>query len=378
MTYVLFETRKFLKNPKNKLCLIILVFLISGLFILNKTVFKQKFFQATLDATTINLQQTEQMLIHLKSVSEDSPEDEELKQKFFNLEESKTNFQEQLKALQKNDLDKFAYLVNQSNISQLNQMTSNHSAEYLSISKDIQYYEDVKAVDGKMGITINDTSESAFTIGRSLTFWLSSMVVFVLLTVLLADNISNEIESSQIRFYPLIGGRKFKQLLIKLFIPSIIVTIITVLIFMFLYLIGGITNSFGSWQYPYYVTDGNIEPIYKLMIKSFTLFICSLLFISSLGQFLSLIFKKSLIVVGLITIFLTAFLTFDKEAWFQPIKKFLPFEYLGYGRLINDIKILPSNSFILGVLYLIILSVIFTIASGYLYQNYYYRKVGEK
>ncbi|MDR1568703.1 MAG: hypothetical protein LBS33_08515 [Streptococcaceae bacterium] len=71
------------------------------------------------------------------------------------------------------------------------------------------------------------------------------------------------------------------------------------------------------------------------------------------------------------------YLTFQNEAWFQPFKKFLPFEYLGYGRLVNDIEILPSNAFIIGMVYLLSLSSVFIVFSGYLYKNYYYRKVGK-
>ena len=118
-------------------------------------------------------------------------------------------------------------------------------------------------------------------------------------------------------------------------------------------------------------------PIWQIVLQTLPLFLVALLFLASLGQLLSLIFKKSLVVIGLIVVFLTGFLTLSQEEWFQPLKKFFPFEYLGYGQLINDIKILPQNAFLIGVVYLLVLSLGFILASHYLYQHYYYRKDGK-
>ncbi|CEN27287.1 hypothetical protein [Pseudolactococcus piscium] len=152
---------------------------------------------------------------------------------------------------------------------------------------------------------------------------------------------------------------------------------VTVLTFAGIYLISGLLIGFGTWHYPYSLTNGRIFPIWQLSLKSLGLFLVSLLFIGSMGQLLSLIFKKSLVVIGLIVVCLTGFLTLEREVWFQPFKKFIPFEYLGYGRLINDIKILPDHFLLIGVVYLVGLSLIFLSISAYLYHQYYYRKVGK-
>ncbi len=135
--------------------------------------------------------------------------------------------------------------------------------------------------------------------------------------------------------------------------------------------------AFGTWNYPYLYLDRTIVPIWQIVLQTLPLFLVALLFLASLGQLLSLIFKKSLVVIGLIVVFLTGFLTLSQEEWFQPLKKFFPFEYLGYGQLINDIKILPQNAFLIGVVYLLVLSLGFILASHYLYQHYYYRKDGK-
>lgn len=188
-----------------------LVLVLFGLFIANKTVFKQKFYQSTLDVTTINIQQNEQMVLNVKNELKLNPDDDTLEESIKELENEKKLFQSQVEALKSNDLEKYANLVNQVNLLQIKKIPSDGSEEYLAISNSIKYYKNIKAVNGKMGITINDTSESAFTVGRSIIFWLSSTVIFVLLTVLIAENLSSEIETSQIRFYQIIGGRNFSN-----------------------------------------------------------------------------------------------------------------------------------------------------------------------
>ncbi|MDR1606752.1 MAG: ABC transporter permease [Streptococcaceae bacterium] len=326
---------------------------------------------------TMNLQNTKQWTATLESESKSNPEDTTLRQDLLLAQEVEKLYSAEVLALKNKDLDKFTDLENQVNILQLKAISEKDSQEYRDLVSSIKYYDAVKKVKGKVAPIINDTSEAAFVTGRSALSWLSSTVIFVLLTVLIADVVSGEIESSQIRFYQLMGGRKFKHLLLKLLIPIMVVFSVTLLSFLLQYVINGLMNTFGTWRYPYQDSDSRLIPIWQVMLKTLGLFTATLLFIASLGQFLSLIFKKSLVVIGIIVILLTGFLTFEGEEWFQPIKKFLPFEYLGYGRLLNDVEILPSQSFMIGLFYLLSLSVVFILFSGYLYKHYYYRKVGQ-
>ncbi|GAB2022386.1 hypothetical protein RyT2_14600 [Pseudolactococcus yaeyamensis] len=344
---------------------------------MEQTTFKQKFSEADLVMTRANLQQSKQAVERLKNEAKLNPDDDKIAQDLLVAQEDVKVFSSQLSALEKKDFDKFAELENQRNSAQLELISQEDSDEYRNLVSSIKYYEAVKAVNGKMSVAINETSEAAFTVGRSVMAWLSSAAIFVLITVLIADGVSSEIESSQIRFYQLIGGRKFKHLLLKLGVPMISILSITVISFFCQYLIKGATDSFGTWQYPYLMADGTILPIWQVSLKAMLLFLVALIFIGSLGQLLALIFKKSLVVIGLIVVCLTGFLTLAQEEWFQPIKKFLPFEYLGYGQMINDIKILPKNALIIALIYLVSLSFLFIVISGYLYQHYHYRKVGK-
>lgn len=377
MTLTYFELKRFIKNPKNKICLAILVLFFLVLFGFNQLSVNQQFKTMTLASTTTNLQQTKQSVAAIKTQVASAPEDTMLAKQLILSQEQEKMLSEQLKALTADDLDRFATLAYEADLAALKSGDMAGSDDDQNRLNSSNYYLAVKAVGGKMGLMANDAADASFKTGSAILHWLSATTLLVLITVLISDVVSSDIESSQIRFYQLIGGRKFRQLVLKLLLPIGVVGVVTVLTFAGIYLISGLLNGFGTWHYPYSLSDGSIFSIWQLSLKSLGLFLVSLLFIGSLGQLLSLIFKKSLVVIGLIVVCLTGFLTLEREVWFQPFKKFIPFEYLGYGRLINDIKILPDHFLLIGVVYLVGLSLIFLSISAYLYHQYYYRKVGK-
>ena len=377
MTLTCFELKRFIKNPKNKICLAILVLFFLVLFGFNQLSVNQQFKTMTLASTTTNLQQTKQSVTAIKTQVASAPEDTMLAKQLILSQEQEKMLSEQLKALTADDLDRFATLAYEADLAALKSGDMAGSDDDQNRLNSSNYYLAVKAVGGKMGLMANDAADASFKTGSAILHWLSATTLLVLITVLISDVVSADIESSQIRFYQLIGGRKFRQLVLKLLLPIGVVGVVTVLTFAGIYLISGLLIGFGTWHYPYSLTDGRIFPIWQLSLKSLGLFLVSLLFIGSMGQLLSLIFKKSLVVIGLIVVCLTGFLTLEREVWFQPFKKFIPFEYLGYGRLINDIKILPDHFLLIGVVYLVGLSLIFLSISAYLYHQYYYRKVGK-
>ncbi len=377
MTLTCFELKRFIKNPKNKICLAILVLFFLVLFGFNQLSVNQQFKTMTLASTTTNLQQTKQSVAAIKTQVTSAPEDTMLAKQLILSQEQEKMLSEQLKALTADDLDRFATLAYEADLAALKSGDMAGSDDDQNRLNSSNYYLAVKAVGGKMGLMANDAADASFKTGSAILHWLSATTLLVLITVLISDVVSADIESSQIRFYQLIGGRKFRQLVLKLLLPIGVVGVVTVLTFAGIYLISGLLIGFGTWHYPYSLTDGRIFPIWQLSLKSLGLFLVSLLFIGSMGQLLSLIFKKSLVVIGLIVVCLTGFLTLEREVWFQPFKKFIPFEYLGYGRLINDIKILPDHFLLIGVVYLVGLSLIFLSISAYLYHQYYYRKVGK-
>ena len=377
MKFFVFELKRFIRSPKNKICLGLLFSIIVGLFIVYETIYHQQSVTMSLDIAKLNLQQAQLAVSDLEKVVEETPDDEASALLLANAEIEYELLSEQVTALENEDFQTYADLEYQLNEIRLETLSDEDSEEYQSLVAANRYMDAVKAAGGTPSESINQTSESAFTTGSYMLAWLSSASLFVLFTVLVADSVSHEIESSQIRFYNLVGGRTTKTFALKLLVPILTVLGTTVVSFLVIYLLKGLLGTFGIWQYPYMTTGRMIIPIWQAVLHTLILFICALLFLASLGQLLSLIFKKSLVVIGLIVLCLIAFMTFSREAWFQPIKPFLPFEYLGYGRLLNDVAILPNHSFLIGILYLCACNLIFFTISAILYKGYYQRKAGQ-
>ncbi|WP_161978738.1 ABC transporter permease [Streptococcus sp. S784/96/1] len=377
MRFWVFESKKYLANPKNIICLSLLVFIIFGLFGFNQIVLKPKLAIHETEMVNLNLQESQRSVEELERMAQISPNDEEVNTQLGYAKEIYNIRLEQKSALDKGDFSLYSDLENNLNKFQLSQIEDKDSKEYKEVMKRIDYHQSIKSVNGVPSIIINDTTDTSFVIGRTIVSWLSSTTFLVLFTILLADNLSSEIESSQIRLYHFLGRGKVSHLITKLIVPVFWTFLATIMSFGVLYLVKGVMDGFGTWQYPYLTEDKTIVPIWSITLKSVLLFLSSLFFITSLGQLLSLVFKKSLVTIGMIVVSLTGFATIAQEEWFQSMKKFFPFEYMGYGQILNDSAVLPDNVFLIGMTYLLTLSIIFFIISNYLYKNYFIRKVGK-
>ena len=75
MTLFYFELKRFIKNPKNKICLALLALISFGLFVMEQTTFKQKFSEVNLVMTRENLQQTKHWVENLQNKSKLNPDD---------------------------------------------------------------------------------------------------------------------------------------------------------------------------------------------------------------------------------------------------------------------------------------------------------------
>ena len=111
MTLTCFELKRFIKNPKNKICLAILVLFFLVLFGFNQLSVNQQFKTMTLASTTTNLQQTKQSVAAIKTQVASAPEDTMLAKQLILSQEQEKMLSEQLKALTADDLDRFATLA---------------------------------------------------------------------------------------------------------------------------------------------------------------------------------------------------------------------------------------------------------------------------
>lgn len=375
MSYFKFELKRFLKNPKNQLCLGLLVLIFFGLFAFNEMSVNQMNEAVSREMVVANLREVTQEVSEYEALVKADPQDSERLEDLASAQLDKATLEAQLEALEAGDEVTYAELDNQANRKKLTKIKDRNSEEYQALAAKVRYYEAVKISGGKPSAMINGGWDTALVIGRSMMAWLSSTVIFVLLAVILADSVSSEIETTQIRFYPLVGGRKFSQLLTKLCVTVGVTYLVTLLSFVVLYFLKGYRDGWGTWTYPYMLTNQQFEPVWQVALWTAVVYLVALLFVSSLGQLLSLIFRRSLLVIGLIVLALTAFLTFQSEAWFQPLKKFLPFAYLSYGQIRYDMTYLFPQALGIGIAYLLGLSAIFMVFSWVLYRGYCDRRV---
>ncbi|MBM7641947.1 ABC transporter permease [Streptococcus loxodontisalivarius] len=371
-----FELKRFINNPKNRICFIFIILLIFGLSLFHQ-LNNQSSDNVVLDNVRMNLQQSQQELEVLEQKVKATPSDSDLSEKLEDVKTEVDIMSKEILALEDNALDTFIDLEHELDLHRLQLISQKGSEEYQEIKTRIDYYDAVKSSGGSPSISINDTEESIFTTFSSMISWLSSTTFFILFTVLVSDLVSRDLESTQVRFYQLMGGKKVSQLLSKLLVAVFVTFFLTILCFLVLLLIKGFLTGFGIWNYPYLLIEGTIVPIWKIGVKTVYIFLISLIFMTSLGQLLSLILKKSILVIGLITVILTGFMTLSMEEWFQPFKAFIPIEYMGYGQIVNDSKYLPDNPIVIATIYLVGLSIVFMLLSCYLYKRYTYRKVGK-
>ena len=375
MRFIIFETKRFLANPKNKIVLGLLVLVFFASFGFSQLVSKQRFLEAELAGSRFNLQQSTQNLQQLEETYRLNPENEELSKRIEKARKEQDLFSQQLYALERNDSNQYAKIETQLIKEQISTKDKDDK-DYQELQSKIAYYDRVEKAGGSHSSTINNVDESAFRVASSLMSLLSSIVVYILVAVLVSDTLSHEIESNQIRFDPLRGKRTVTQLFLKLLIPSTITFIVTIFSFFIIYVIHGCIHTFGSWDYPYFFPDRSMTAVGVISFYSLTFYWFAILFLSSLGQLLSLLFRKSLVVIGLIALLLTGFLTLSQEEWFQTFKVYLPFEYLGYGHMRMDASILPQQAVLIGILYLGGLIFLFFLLASYLYRHYYHRREG--
>lgn len=211
----------------------------------------------------------------------------------------------------------------------------------------------------------------------SLTFVsFTTVVTLSLLVILFGDFFTQKFESERIRYYRLIRQAKSHTLLNHLILPFLIGLGLLLLTIIANYLVLGITSgNWGSFIYPYGQLRQVITPYWEIDLWALGFLILTLLFIITLSQLLSVIFKKTLVVVGVELLLIVGYDFLHQKDFFKPFIKFLPFEYLfGVSIVFPDEKYLfGANSMLIGAGYLLICSVIFYLLTNILYQKWIYR-----
>jgi ABC-2 type transport system permease protein len=101
-----------------------------------------------------------------------------------------------------------------------------------------------------------------------------------------------------------------------------------------------------------------------------------LFFLASIGMFLSMLTKRSLVVVTLIAILVMGYESIQDKPWVQSIRKFIPMSYTDPVELLKYPEYLfGKNSLLIGLLYLTSLGILLLLVTNLLFNKYRIRRI---
>lgn len=132
-------------------------------------------------------------------------------------------------------------------------------------------------------------------------------------------------------------------------------------------IIVGLENGFGSWDYPAYLVniwsnpasdptlpDNMAISVGSVIVLSMLYLFVVLLFLATLGAVIAVIFKRSMVVIGIMALIILGWASIASFSEIQMIKRCLPFSYLNPVELLCQPKYLFGNlSYFVGFINLV-------------------------
>lgn len=258
------------------------------------------------------------------------------------------------------------------------------------LKQSINYYNLVKKrhLDFELQPGAQILAFGAF-IGTPLASMFTSMYLLIF-AVLISVQISTHFESKEFLFYDFAKISRRKTLLQKVS-AALFVTFSGILLISVVDIISvGLMNGFGSLNYPGYLinfkgvdgvmgtwkVDNMAIPNGQVILICLLYLFLILVFLSALGALLSVLFKKSLVVVGVIAVLIVGWSLIEKKDYMQFARPYVPMSYLDPKELLcNPAYLFGKSSLIVGVIYLLVLSAICFLLASILLKNYKVRRI---
>ncbi|GAB2024225.1 ABC transporter permease [Lactovum odontotermitis] len=381
-----FELKKFVYNKKNLIVFAILALLLIGthLFILNSSMNVDSFKQNKVGEIKYGISKAEESLQKI-----DYPED--LKSETKNNIETYT---QQIEALKSNHFNDYFKLQNQLDHQLLEHGKDDpqFKEQNAILQQNINYYNLVKSrhLDFELEPGAQIRAFGAF-INASLYSMFTSIYLMIF-SVLVSVQISTYFENKEFLFYDFAKIPRKKSLFHKV-IAAVVVTFGWLLIVGIMdIVIVGLMNGFGDLNYPGFLinfaktardvetsgwkVDNMAIPNGEIILISLLYLLLILIFLSSIGAFLSTIFKKSLVVVGLLAVLIIGWSLVADEKSVQFIRPYVPMSYLNPRELLcNPFYLFGKNSLMVGVIYLTLMSIICYFAANLLLKKHKIRRI---
>lgn len=380
MKLIYFELKKFTTNKKNILLFIIVSFLCAGTlyfsqyssFFLTKASYKA-------EMITDNENQIKELYDLIsnpdglpKTIVESAKKEKELIEK-------------QVVALNTDDLKNYnnltldRYKIIASSNSTYDKEDVENTKEYINLVKS-------RGLDFELQPTLQ-----FYAFGRFVRFSIPTLfsgLFLLILSLFVSTTVSEMFENKENRIYNFFKIKKEKILFGKIAIPVFLTYIWVSLLGFANFIIFGLTDGFGSYNYPAYLinpakidyrstTPDNIGiPAGKVILISLAYMLLILIFLACLGAVLSFLLKRSILVIGAIAVLIMGWSSVQMQELVQPIRKFIPMNYLNPIELLSHPDYLAgSNSLAVGIIYLLILSLSFFFISVFLFKKYRIRKI---
>ncbi|SJZ43403.1 hypothetical protein SAMN02745116_00289 [Pilibacter termitis] len=192
----------------------------------------------------------------------------------------------------------------------------------------------------------------------------SNFLVIMLFAILFCDFLTNSFEKSNIYLYSFTRKKKSSIIISKLLIQLSTSVIFSVLCFGLLFTVKGAIYGMGTSKYP--IAIGNDVKNFsfisspELLLRYIPYYFLVLLFLITFFLFLGAYLRKSLVSLGLFLLSYYGFTLIKDFGVMKVISPFIPYNYLDtYGVITQTDFSFSKESFLIGVLYLLVLSVIF-------------------
>ncbi|MDR0200192.1 MAG: hypothetical protein LBI43_06420 [Streptococcaceae bacterium] len=375
----MFFFKEYLSSRKNQLILVILSILLVSWFVNARiTVTKS---QLSINDIQQQIQTTQLAILNCESNIKDGLNTVESKSELNMLKENLPLFQIQKKAIQEKNYTKFydaQYEINK-NSKDKSQLDSSNSKSFNA------WYNEVKA-SGQAFPEAQGEDPMAYSAFLEANGDLNGILILVLVSVLVSDFLSWQFPN-KLRLWRVLKVKREKIQIMTLLVP--IITVFSVVCFLFIcyFIYLGFSVGWGSPKFPAGMFgEYSNMPVWQAGVWGLAYFAVILIFLSSLGQFLTLIVKRSFLPLIVTVLILVGYSQLMTQDFMKHVIKFIPLTYLGSGTVVQLSGGSPApwplggnvlfgqNSLIFGVIYLLVLSLIFYIATHWLFQRYVYRK----
>ncbi|WP_257140834.1 ABC transporter permease [Lactococcus lactis] len=343
--------------------------------------------QTTEKTVQDNIETTEESLKTTKVKAES----DDLNNTLSDLNQEDNIYQKQIAAIGANDINEYYHLQKEIDQLYFKQYGSQYGSQSSSgqdkfVKEELKYIKTVQ--ERKLDFEAIPTMQShAFgNFHQQFIPILTSSLFIVLFASMVSILVATSYESKENRFYRFAGIDLQKNLIIKV-LSGTLATFAWIIISSIIYfLVIGVVNGFGAWNYPAYLGDSDLKTgftLTNLTIPNGILDLGSILylffvifFLASLGALISVFVKRSMVVVGVIALFVMGYSMIGDVPWIISIRRFVPFSYFEPLKLFgNPSALFGKYSILIGAGYLLSLSVLFLLISVFIIKNQKTRRI---